>query len=289
MPHASSFKELTIINILSRVSALFLLINAVMMAFRLLVSVFFLITAIAFAQDGVESRVLISGVIKDSTDNPVSYAHIFSKSRNEGWVSDYYGTFRASVIQGDTLVISAVSYHPSHLIVPFETQGKEFLAEVIMLKQTFELDEVVIRPWPATFEQLEKEFMQIEIEDPVAINIQPYLPTPEELRNLAYPQGGIVIKGPISSIYDQFSKEAKSKRIYADLMQKEKAGKKYNKAVVSKITGLKNDDEIIKFMEFCALQIKFILESTEYELFAAVLGCYNEYCERGYGPEPAAE
>ena len=62
-------------------------------------------------------------------------------------------------------------------------------------------------------------------------------------------------------------------------MLKETAGKRYNKEVVSHITGLKDEDQIRKFMEFCALQIKFILESTDYELYAAILGCYKEYCQ----------
>lgn len=95
--------------------------------------------------------------------------------------------------------------------------------------------------------------------------------------------------GPFSLLYGHYSKEAKSKKLYADLILKERAGRRYNKILVSKITGLINDDEIKNFMEFCALQIKFILESTEYELYAAILGCYNEYCEKGYNPGTTGE
>lgn len=242
----------------------------------------------AYSQDPADNRVLIRGVIKDSTQRPVSYAHILNKNRNEGFVSDYYGTFRASAYPGDTLVISAVSFQRTYLLVPIDVSVSDYLAEVILQNNIVDLDEVVIRPWPATLEELKREFMEIEIEDPMA-NVDLHLPSPEELKNLAYSTGGIRMPGPASILYDQFSKEAKSKRIYAELMLKEKAGKRYNKEVVSKITGLKTDDEIKKFMEFCALQIKFILDSTDYELYAAILGCFNDYCERGYGPLPGDE
>jgi hypothetical protein len=52
---------------------------------------------------------------------------------------------------------------------------------------------------------------------------------------------------------------------------------------------LKNEDDIKNFMEFCALQIKFILESTDYELYAAILNCYDEYCKAGFQPAQAGE
>jgi hypothetical protein len=255
-------------------------------SFLAVIFLFFILNA--YSQNTDDNRVYIRGVIKDSTQNPVSYAHILNKNRNEGWVSDYYGTFRAYALPGDTLIISAISFHHAMLIIPNEVAGSEYLAEVIVKNNIVDLDEIVVRPWPATLELLKQEFMEVEIEDPMA-NIDLHLPSPEEMKNLAYPTGGIRSQGPISAIYDQFSKEAKSKRIYAELMLKEKAGKRYNKEVVSMITGLKSEDEIKKFMEFCALQIKFILDSTDYELYASILGCYKDYCLKGYGPDGNGE
>jgi hypothetical protein len=256
---------------------------------KIFLSVIFLSCILsAYSQNTPDERVLIRGLIKDSTQNPVSYAHILNKNRNEGWVSDYYGTFRANALPGDTLVVSAVSFHKAIIVIPEVMSGPEYLAEIILQKEIVQLEEVVVHPWPATLELLKKEFMEVEIEDPLA-NFDLHLPSPKEMVNLAYPAGGFRIEGPVSALYNQFSKEAKSKRIYAELMLKEKAGKRYNYDVVTKITGLKSEDEIKKFMEFCALQIKFILDSSDYELYAAILGCYNDYCSKGYGPDTQNE
>ena len=95
--------------------------------------------------------------------------------------------------------------------------------------------------------------------------------------------------GPVSILYEQFSKEGRSRRMYAEFLRKDKAWTRYNSTVVSKITGLKNEDDIQKFMQFCALQIKFILESTDYELYAAILNCYDEYCRAGFQPDQSGE
>jgi hypothetical protein len=113
-----------------------------------------------------------------------------------------------------------------------------------------------------------------------------HLPSPRELKLLAmdptYEPGQIRIysgSGPIGLIYGQFSKEARSKKTYAELIRKDKADKRYNRIVVSRITGLKDEEDITNFMEFCSLQIKFILESTDYELYAAIMDCYHDFCQ----------
>lgn len=132
-------------------------------------------------------------------------------------------------------------------------------------------------PWPATWEEFKKEFIEMKIEDPIA-NLDLHLPSPKEMRNMAYPQGGIVMQGPISLLYDRFSKEAKSKRIYADLMKKDAAAVRYNSVVIAKVTGLQDEVEIKKFIDFCAFRVEFILDATDYELYAAILDCYQDYC-----------
>jgi len=95
-----------------------------------------------------------------------------------------------------------------------------------METDTVGLKEVVIYPWPATFRQFTEEFMDLEVEDPLA-GLDLHLPSPEELKMLSQKIGepGQVTlysgPGPFSLLYDQFSKEAKSKRLYSDVLKKE--------------------------------------------------------------------
>jgi hypothetical protein len=143
--------------------------------------------------------------------------------------------------------------------------------------KSFNPQDSVRSPWPATWAEFKKEFLEMKVEDPLA-NLDLHLPSPAEMRNLAYPQGGIVMQGPISFLYDQFSKEARSKRIYADLMKKDEAAVRYNNVVISKVTGIQDEDEIKKFIDFCGLRVEFILEASDYELYAAIMDCYENFC-----------
>lgn len=173
---------------------------------------------------------------------------------------------------------SAASLH--HFIIPKSgtiiSAGNYY--KDFMHAKTIKLKDLAGTPWPATYEQFKKEFLELEVEDPLA-NLDLHLPSPEEMRMLSYSlEGGFGLRLPlISMLYDQFSKEARSKEIYAGLIIKDKAATRYNKDVVSRITGITDEDELKKFMEFCALQIQFILESTDYELYAAIMDCYGEF------------
>jgi hypothetical protein len=175
--------------------------------------------------------------------------------------------------QRDSTIILRHPFIPkSNNIISYDNYNK-FNKQV----KTINPQDSVQTPWPATWEDFKKEFIEMKVEDPIA-NLDLHLPSPKEMRNIAYPQGGIVIQGPISFLYDQFSKEAQSKRVYADLMRKDAAAVRYNHVLVSKITGLQDDKEIKKFMDFCAFQVEFILNASDYELYAAILDCYEDFC-----------
>jgi hypothetical protein len=262
---------------------------------RLIVAIFCLTFISSFAQIDQDERVQVKGNIKGRDLKPVSYAHILVRARNEGWVGDYYGKFKIAVFPGDTLIISAISF--LHAVVPITSlaSSPDFSMDVILQPDTVYLKELIVHPYPSSYKQLKEEFMKVEIDDPIS-DLDLHLPSPQELKLLAadpsYEPGQIRIysgPGPISLLYDQFSKEGRSKNTYAELIKKEKADKRYNKALVTRLTGLKNEDDVKNFMDFCALQIRFILESTDYELYAAIMDCYGEYCRSDGRPTNAVE
>jgi len=51
----------------------------------------------------------------------------------------------------------------------------------------------------------------------------------------------------------------------------------YNLDLINKITGLSNEKEIRKFMDFCNLQLEFILNVSDYELYLAILDCLKDF------------
>jgi hypothetical protein len=226
---------------------------------------------------------MVSGEIRDVRSIPVSYAHIVIKDRPEGVVGDYNGKFTIGALPGDTLVISAVSFHKAYVPVPQGFNRTGFSVSITLVSDTVNLAEIVVHPWPATIGQLRREVLAHEPEDPLA-NLDLHLPSPKELKMLAtspnYEPGQIRLysgSGPVSLIYNQFGKEARQKKAYGEVMRKEQAAQRYNHEVVARVTGLKDSGEIKKFIDFCKLELSFILQASDYELFAAITGCYREF------------
>jgi hypothetical protein len=90
------------------------------------------------------------------------------------------------------------------------------------------------------------------------------------------------ITGPISALYNAFSKEAKEKRKLVSYRQKSMEQKiiesRYNHEVVKRLTNL-NDEGVKRFMEWCKFEDDFILKATEYDLSVAMLKCLDEYSQ----------
>lgn len=250
------------------------------MAKMLVTVIFSLCTLLSFAQTGAVDRIIVEGELKDTNQQAVSYAHILVKSRNEGVVGDYYGKFHIGVFPGDTLIITAISFETVVYPIPHNIPSTGYHFNICMQNKTVNLKEFVVHPWPATYKAFKKAFVEMEVENPLA-NLDLHLPSPKELRNLAYSQGGVVMPGPISMLYDQFSKEAKSKRIYAGLMKKEQVAVRYNNVLITRLTGIKDEVEIKKLIDFCALRDQFILDSSDYELYAAIMDCYDQFRMNG--------
>jgi len=103
----------------------------------------------------------------------------------------------------------------------------------------------------------------------------------EMAENIPLMHEGFVIKGPFTKLYETFSRHAKLQRRHQALVKANhkflQAAKLYNRDLVRKLTGLKDEKEIIMFMEFCDLDPEFILTTTTYELYLAINNCYEEF------------
>lgn len=97
-------------------------------------------------------------------------------------------------------------------------------------------------------------------------------------------QGGAVLGSPITYLYDRFSKSGRERREYAMLLAKDRARKavdqKLDDFVISTLTSF-DDEELIKFKEFCSFHPSFIELVDELTLYYELLRCRTEYIEKG--------
>lgn len=246
---------------------------------------FFLFVSGIAAQDEPKPYTHFEGRVVDIYNNTLEYAHIINLTRRFGVVSDRAGRFVMPVKPGDSLMLSHVSHVVRFVMIDQEHLETEWPYELIMLPKVFELREVVVRPLPRTRLEFRHEFVNIDLPPmPDSVNLRmPHIHT------MVYsgPQGGfgVVMKGPFQTFYDLFSKEAKQvKKLNKELsaMQlQEEIEKRYNHQLVFRLTGIAEAAIREEFMQFCKMPVDFILESTEYDLYMAILRCYESYRAMG--------
>jgi hypothetical protein len=90
----------------------------------------------------------------------------------------------------------------------------------------------------------------------------------------------MTIRGPITALYNKFSKEARERRkldAYKKQSQVQKlVDSKYNIEVVKNVTKL-NEEGAKRFMEWCRFEEDFLIKATAYELTVAMLKCLEEF------------
>jgi hypothetical protein len=92
----------------------------------------------------------LSGVaINEETLDPLPYTTVYDKTIGRGVISDYYGYFSTVVFPGDTLIFSYFGYQTSTYIVPDTLSEKRYSIIHVMQKDTINLPEVTVYPWPS--------------------------------------------------------------------------------------------------------------------------------------------
>lgn len=226
-------------------------------------------------------RSIIDGEVTDLRSLPIPYVHVLILSRNEGAVGDYEGKFQIAAYPGDTLRLSSVSFKQAYIKIPDTLHESRFRLHVIMVTDTTVLSEFTVYPWPSTYQEFEKEFVDLEMD----VQSNPALVFPElapkELKNIAYPEGGIRFSGPVSLLYEQFGKRPRSLRmrnaLQAEDRRRQQVLLRYNPVVISMVTDMKDMEEIRRFQAFCSLLDSFILRATDYELYKAIWECYEKW------------
>jgi len=222
---------------------------------------------------------VIQGKVIDQERQAVAFAHILVESRHVGCVANNYGKFELGVYGGDTLTISAVSYHKKYFIVPDSLSESSYPLKFLMEADTILLPEQTVYAWPES--EAFKKLTEVRIED-LEKSKSLLVPSTRDLIRQTHVIGGegsigVAFPGPFSLFYSAFSKEAKTRKALEKIILAEKLNKRYNPELVSLITGFDDRLTINRFLMKCKLSPQFILNSNDYELYYAVLKCYREF------------
>lgn len=121
-------------------------------------------SSFAIAQD--RDKVLFSGVIVENDSlKPVSYANIVIVNKNLGTMSTIEGYFAFYAQEQDTIRFSALGFVPATYIIPEMVETERYSIIQVLGRDTLELAETIIYPWPANERDFKESFIHDEIED----------------------------------------------------------------------------------------------------------------------------
>ena len=105
---------------------------------------------------GQRQIIQFSGVVveEDSTSTGLFGVHVYVPKAGRGTVTNQYGYFSLPVLEGDSVLISAVGFQKQHFIIPGD-QGDSFTVLVELAVDTTVLSTIEIFPFPT--EELFKE------------------------------------------------------------------------------------------------------------------------------------
>lgn len=252
-----------------------------------------LISGTVFSQQNTPEVIYsVEGFITDIHGTKLSNVHVVNIIRGNGTISNIEGLFKIHAQPGETIRFTCIGLIPKVFNVPLQSISPIIPLHIILVDDTISLNEVTIYPWPANASALKMAVLAMPPEDQVIPNLRLNEITLEDKsRDFYYQKSNVpgmmdpgvtyAIKGPITALYEQFSKAGKSQRkyellVFADKRQKI-ASSRYNSDVVKRVTSFKTDKEIQDFMIYCNLSVDFICNSTEYEFYQAINNCLLAY------------
>lgn len=247
---------------------------------RLLVfSALLLLSAVAMAQAPEKASYLFKGKLVDAdSGSAVSFAHILNVDKGTITAGNAQGAFTIPVQGGDTLLISRIGYKPMKYAVPF--QENMVAISIIMQPLTEELKEVVITQLPSE-RRFKEQLLGLRLPEDKQPDLQVPHPstvfTPRLDGNVPLVSAGGLISGFANRFNDKERGRQFTARIKAEEAQKAYIATKFNRDIVQRITGIEEEEVLNEFMKFCVIPDNFLLESSDYQIHEAVLGCFKEF------------
>jgi len=259
--------------------------------FLLFLTVFMQINAQVTSSEGVVS---VQGFITNPDGKYIESVHVVNFSHNRGTTTNWEGQFSISAMPGDTMRFTCVGYIPYKYYIPTDRQSPVIPLHVVMHPDTVLISGVTIYPWPADVKALKEAVLAMDDQTPKVPDLKlndakfynipiPGGPPKANIPGMSNPGLTYTIPGPITALYDAFSKEGKSRRKFELLTNQDQrkvvAARRYNAEVVQQVTSFKTDKEIQDFMLYCNLSVDFIVSSSEYDLYKAIHECLLAYNE----------
>ncbi len=206
--------------------------------------------------------IIITGQAYDNESKlPLSKIMVINKRTNNGMFADAEGKFAISVLQSDTLMLSALGYKLKKISFKDSTWKKQFSVFIPIEKLYFTLKEVSVFPI-RSLNDIQKDIDKLGVKRSYSL------------------EGVDAIQSPITYLYERFSKFGKSKQRVAEWenedMKRDILKDLFRLFIKHDIIDL-NDEEFDAFIKYLNFSDEFMQNATQLELIMAIKGKYESY------------
>ena len=238
-----------------------------------------------FLVSSIEAQTIIfRGTVYDAVAYiPVKAANILNLSTGKYQFTDGEGFFTMKVSLHDTLIISTSTYRQKVVIID-EKLYKKGHEDILLYHKAFMLQEVRVVALNPTYEGFKRDIANAKLPDSYK-NLEGVHLSKEDRQNATYKEEPNILRNtalgsPISFLYSKFNKHEKTKRLFYEMQsygdEVQQVPVKYNREIVSKITGLSGKD-LMEFMVFCRFSYYDLVRWDSSEIIAAIRYKFSEY------------
>ncbi len=223
-----------------------------------------------------QSYVMISGQVWNLKGEELVGAHALNATKKYGTFTDARGKFFLVLAVKDSLKVSMIGYKPYFMRIPSGLTAQSYSLNITLVSDTLLLNEAVVRPYPATYREFKQEFLTLNLSEEAAIK-RLKLPTDPFRRKFENPEGGLLLPGPFTLLYNAFSKEAKELRKMQAINEKNELRKKLLSIISEEVLlyryGCKSDYDIDELIFLCGITNEYLASTPHYLIARRVNAC----------------
>lgn len=248
-----------------------------------LVIVVFLLLSIFYQRldaqvDSSDIKMFSGIIIDDALEYAIPSVHLWNENMRMGSISSDSGEFSLKVRSQDTVVLSAIGYFSSKIVVSSSVNQKE----VVRLKpKTYEIGEVVVRRF-GSYESFKYQVIHLDLPETKTAQLKKYIKSictvaaleADGERAVKNRMNGFGFSTPLSG---NINREKAFREKITNLKRREQViNAKFNRALVGDITQFEGD-KLTKFIALCNFSEAFLYEANLYTITEALYAKLNTY------------
>jgi len=106
-----------------------------------------------------------SGVVVSADSlQPIPFTNVIIRNARRGTMTDFFGFFSFVAMKGDTIDFQYVGFKTSSYLIPDSLTERHYSIIQILVRDTINLKEAVIYPWP-TKDEFKRAFVELKLSD----------------------------------------------------------------------------------------------------------------------------